>query len=86
MTKFKLSYWISNQGDGSVALRIADSEDAAAKDEEESNGDECWGESSVGSLDFVIKNGKICLVDNEWDGKAKKWNVVYQPLEVVQST
>lgn len=69
MNKFKLWYWVSNCGDGSVSVNFcnseAEAEAAEQKDNEEYN--EPWGESSVGSL-VIAADGELAprFLENRW--------------------
>lgn len=77
---FKLHYWVSSGGDGSVSVRFEEShEKAEEKDDAQEEG---WGESSASSVTLDVQNGKIVRKVQEWDGK--KHNTVWVPLEEVK--
>lgn len=76
---FKLHYHVNNGGDGSANVRFHETQQQAeAADANQSEG---WGESSAGSVELAIQDGKIVRKCFEWDAKAKKHNTVWKPLE-----
>lgn len=79
---FRLWYHVENGGDGSANTRFHLSEANAEKaDEEQCEG---WGESSVGSVDIVVRNGKAFMRKGKWNKDKKKYDYILLALEEVQ--
>ena len=58
---FKLSYHVSNNGDGSVSVHFHPS--AKAANEADAAMDEGWGESSADSVNLKVEGGKLYFED-----------------------
>lgn len=61
---FRLPYWCSSNGDGSVSVRFEKSLEAAERADEKQ--DEGWGESSAGYVEVKVENGKLFF--KKYDG------------------
>lgn len=58
--KFKIPYYITNNGDGSASLQLCRTlEEAAERDDEQSENGEGWGESSTGFIELELKDNKL---------------------------
>ncbi len=63
----KLHYHVSNGGDGSANVEFhATAEEAKRADESQLEG---WGESSAGSIDLEVRDGKIYFSKCDWSVK-----------------
>lgn len=73
---YELPYYVVNCGDGSAAVTFCQSEDEAAKQDEErqENGDG-WGEPSVGTVKLRINNGVLEFEEYEETPSGKYENV-----------
>lgn len=67
--RFELWHWVENGGDGSAVVHHATSEESATKKDEAQ--EPSWGESSVGSCTLEYEDGKLYLVGERWDTRAK---------------
>lgn len=63
MKSVKLWFCVDDGGDGSVTPRFFNSK----QDAEEAEEKEVWGESSIGCVNLIIKDGEICLQKSEYD-------------------
>lgn len=67
---FKLPYWVMNGGDGSANVRFCSTlANAEEKCEKQSEG---WGESSAGTIDLKVEDGKLFFLIERYDEKKKK--------------
>ena len=84
---FELGYLVNDGGDGSVSVSFFGSEEAAEAEEtrQEEEGGYAWGESSVSSKRFCIRDGKILLVKTDWDSDLKRLETKFVPLKVISS-
>lgn len=75
---FKIPYYVSNGGDGSVTVRFTTTLKQAEKADEEL--EEGWGESSVDSLHIRVDDEKVYIrLYEEVDGKYQfVWRQVVQ--------
>jgi hypothetical protein len=68
-TNFELPYYLSNQGDGSAALRLCKTmQEAIAADEAQGANGDGWSEDSADSIKFRVDDGKLYY--REWGGLA----------------
>lgn len=69
---YKIPYWISNQGDGSVALRLCKSKEEADRcDKEQMESSDGWAESCSGEIEIAIRNGQLFIRDGYTKVKGK---------------
>lgn len=67
--RYTLWNWVENNGDGSVSVHQTVTREAATKKDEAQ--EPSWGESSVGSCTLEYEDGKLYLVGERWDTRAK---------------
>jgi len=77
MKTFKLFYYVTNNGDGSVSVRPTNTEAEAAKADEEL--DEGWGEPCNGRFELSIINNIIHRKELSWSNG--KYETKWVPLE-----
>lgn len=74
---FKLHYYVSNGGDGSATVHFMPTLDEAKQEDEEQP--EGWGESSAGTVNLKVEDGKLYFEKAIWDpGYKRVWVEVQQ--------
>jgi hypothetical protein len=79
MSKFRLHYHLSNNGDGSASAHFHETAKEAEKADEQL--DEGWGECCASYVELKVEDGKVFFKENHWDGK--KWSEVWHPAELI---
>ncbi len=80
MKRFRLHYYIQNNGDGSASMIECPSE---AEAEGSPGAEEEWGESTASYQEIILKDGKLFYEDKNWNPKNKSFDVKLIPLEEV---
>lgn len=86
MKKFKLGYWLQNNGDGSASVMTCSSKEEGSKLEEKAieEGMDGWGEDCSGEIILRLNGESVERFDSEWNEEKGKFEDRWIPLQVTR--
>lgn len=85
-TRWKLPYWISNNGDGSASIQIVETEEEAErKDDEQNESGDGWAESCCGYIEIIMIDGVPHYHHSDYEWMGDKYVVVEKTAPLIKA-